>query len=390
MIGHREEDGSLEKLETLRWTPDPEGFVCQNLRDCTNPFGGIQLGRNDQLNVCGLNGENQECRSYGRGDFNATGSEEDSKFSARREYYSYTEQRSAWLDREGDFVELTTTTNNLSYQAGNSLMNEKRFLKVLGGDAMPEGRGRDEDPLLKETEPEAFESPVRFVKLVEYRERVYLFFTEGKSNKEVAGSEDAGRMARVAQLCKSDLREGGERRFHTFLKVGISTALHGAEYHELVAVSDVVRIGEEDTVFLAYAVREQEWGSAGRSVVSELKMHAIAHHFASRSFQGHEENVLQRHEAYDGPYYRLKPVNAPGNVRPGRCDVPARFYRDNAAFMKWYSHHLTVYGNVRARAVYGWRGESVARRVVATDDNEVYVGTDDGVVLRLAPSADPR
>ncbi|XP_077971245.1 uncharacterized protein LOC120346291 isoform X3 [Styela clava] len=363
---------------------------------CENFIRFVELMDNGELMVCGTNAYSPACRFYRRDQFNDNGFEDS----------DYVRDDKC---RGQCFVPYNPLTSSASLYT-NTEYGSQIFLAVVND------FNSQEPKIMRQDSPTLISNSLwlndpTFLKIIEYKDKVYVFFREVAQEGEVEyDDKEKVTLARVAQVCKND--PGGvnilAQQWTSFLKArlhcGYPKRQH-LQFSNMTSVTDIVSVsdesGEELDVVFATFTTPWDWQDASLSAVCAFSMKDIIKVFEEGSFAGEYELTAQQDVA-SSPGVTATPVLNRANTikrsypipsekepvpRPGGCSKthsPNTLY-----FAKIHPSMYDViepYGSAPLFISY----TNVRATQVAADNNAgesgklmIYIGTEDGNVLRL-------
>jgi len=348
---------------------------------CHNYILNAHLLNNTKLKVCGTNSISPKCRYYTREQFNQTNPTENSYYSAEEPCNACpsTSKRNSLLLKVDNGSSTSTMYGAFyaySYLGNNPLLvRANNFLK---------------------TQADCFTDP-NFLKMLDYKEKVYLFFTETTTNMEAEKPSHQEIHSQVAQVCKND---NYDNKWRTFLKARLYCNVKQDkgfrfEYNILTAVSEVISVvlkpGQEPTdVIFATFTTPREWEEMGL-LSSAVCMYSMSDSIISL-FENKDFLSIEYKEG-DNSVFWAKPIPAPDQNlgRLGRC-----VYRNESlqAYIDFASTNFRMYDAVTPLydgAIYVTESNIRTSQILidsnAGDMNElmIFLGTESGNVLRVKP-----
>lgn len=360
----------------------------RNRELCGNYIRFIELTENNELMVCGTNTYFPSCRFYTVDQFQNTDNGSDSDYV--REEKCSSQQCVVPKIPTTSSASLYTNTEN-GYQVFTASIPDVTSTPVI----MRKNRTLLSN-LLWLNEP-------TFLKLVEFEDKIYIFFRE-IAKKWESGTDEKVTYARVARVCKDDV--GGvnvlANQWTTFIKARLMCNYSERDnilFNNLTSVSDIVSIPGEpssrtNNVVFATFTTPQDWKDASLSAVCAYSMRDIADVFEHGRFL-HDYKVtvtpvsgsteMNIPVEVDERSYAVDPADVP-SPRPGRCGSilsPNALYFAKAhpllydTVMPKFSRPLYVTYNLRATKITVDSNAGDSKRVM------IYVGSEDGRVLRL-------
>nr|XP_018669349.1 semaphorin-6D-like isoform X3 [Ciona intestinalis] len=397
--------GEISYLERLQWTSNPNSSstcidVGKQEYECKNFIRVVELRQDNTLYVCGTNSYEPKCRIYTRAQF-AAATPHNSPYTSEE---MCNEQCGCPQNPVTTSVALYTNTSRgfkMFSAAVTDFMGKRSYLVRSGNPSLKSVHKWLNDP--------------SFVKLIEYGEKVYLFFREIPTSVET-GADHLTTWSRVAQVCKDDMGGTTVLRYQwtTFLKARLTCSTQGTtsrqevfHFNNLTSVSDVTRItgsdGRPTDVIFATFTTPWEWSDISMSAVC---VYSIQDDIARLFDEGHfmEEQQLRSNPDMTSPMQSGRRVPPPINTVIKKIPLPkvdepvARPTRCNAGVSNEAEYfakaHQIMYESVQPR--YGlpiFVTESNVRLTqIALDENAgssetmmLYAGTEDGKMLRIRP-----
>ncbi|XP_018669347.2 uncharacterized protein LOC100176831 isoform X1 [Ciona intestinalis] len=397
--------GEISYLERLQWTSNPNSSstcidVGKQEYECKNFIRVVELRQDNTLYVCGTNSYEPKCRIYTRAQF-AAATPHNSPYTSEE---MCNEQCGCPQNPVTTSVALYTNTSRgfkMFSAAVTDFMGKRSYLVRSGNPSLKSVHKWLNDP--------------SFVKLIEYGEKVYLFFREIPTSVET-GADHLTTWSRVAQVCKDDMGGTTVLRYQwtTFLKARLTCSTQGTtsrqevfHFNNLTSVSDVTRItgsdGRPTDVIFATFTTPWEWSDISMSAVC---VYSIQDDIARLFDEGHfmEEQQLRSNPDMTSPMQSGRRVPPPINTVIKKIPLPkvdepvARPTRCNAGVSNEAEYfakaHQIMYESVQPR--YGFpifvTESNVRLTQIALDENAgssetmmLYAGTEDGKMLRIRP-----
>ncbi|XP_076799948.1 uncharacterized protein LOC143445033 isoform X4 [Clavelina lepadiformis] len=387
-------DGEIRYIQRLQWkSPNATQKSCQRMgkdeSECNNFIRVVERWDDNRLYVCGTNSYEPTCRFYSRDDFNAPANKNSLVF----EEASCNPRCVVPYNPNTASASLYTRTSN-EFQLFSAVINDFMGKKPV--------LMRKSDPYVYSMD-KWFNDPT-FIKMVEYKDgKVYLFFRETATSVET-GTDESVTYARVAQVCKNDI--GGlsilPGQWTTFLKARLkcsSNANKGFVFNNLTSVSNITTItnqyGSMDVIFATFTT-PWEWNTVSTSAVCVFSMDTIRTTFEGNFLKDQEYRPISNMEDHHPSENIIKAVPIPDmevpRPRPGRCLNDSSLMTDDSlSFAKTYFLMYEPVNPLYEKAMFvsetDVRATQIAIDTNAGDNNEllVYVGTEEGKVLRLRP-----
>nr|CAB3261261.1 uncharacterized protein LOC100176831 [Phallusia mammillata] len=395
------EKPKLMHMKLLQWNSTAQSksrctLMNNGEYECNNFIRIVEV-LDGQLYVCGTNAYQPTCRYYRMRQLSRSSTPTDTEFVS---------EKNCGNTCGCPFNPLSTSAHLYANTSSGSRMFSAALIDYFGKKPLLMRSGEQH----LQTVEEWLNEPT-FVKMIEYGDKIYLFFVETASEVET-GTGSPMKYARVAQVCKDDI--GGStvlrHKWSTFLKARLQCSIPGTQvtegftFNNLTSVSDVTQVvGSDGTrmdVIFATFTTPWAWNAVSMSAVCMFSMsESIQGLFNTGNFLG--ETQLQAKPgssmygaSYSIPTETVKAVPVADSVvphpRPGSCqnaDVPD----DVSSFTK---NHPLMFDPVQPlyrKPIFTTESDVRLTQIVVDNDagyvNKLimYLGTEDARILRVRP-----
>lgn len=354
---------------------------------CHNFIRVVERVQNNRLYVCGTNAYAPTCRFYNKHQFRLPdGNQNNSVF----------EQENVCISQQCECPSNPYTSSAVLYSEDTD-SGPHIFASVINdfldeNDVLLRKRVTNTDDFI--STDKSWMSYPTFLKMIEYGNKIYLFFIEKASAVET-GTESTALYARVAQVCKNDIKSNSKllrNQWSSFVKARLRCTLKdpsGSEldFNNLTSVSEIVTMQlkpdtQAEDVVLATFSTPWAWYSAQLSSVCAFSLRDIQTVFETGSFFTQSE---------DGR--RSEPIPAT-DVPVPRLGICTNSSLDDSVLYFAKKNHL-MYDSITTKQPLYVSEPGIRMTQVTVDVNAgktgniiVYVGTEDAQALRLRPLLD--
>ena len=355
--------------------------------NCHNFIRVVERVQDDRLYVCGTNSYAPVCRYYTKKQFLLAnkGSENNSLFDeevpcnsqqCECPYNPYTSSAVLYSETTNKGPHIFASVNN-AFLDDNDVLLRKPMT--------------DSNDFI--TTDKSWMNNPSFIKIIEYSNKVYLFFVE-KANAAETGSGSPALYARVAQVCKNDVKSNSRmlrNNWSSFVKTRLRCTLTDTsgsqlDFNNLTSVSEIIRMQlkpdtpVEDVVLTTFST-PVAWQSAQLSAVCAFSLQSIQSVFETGSFLK---------ESDDGERSEPFPATDVPSPRLGTCTNTS--LDGNAEALDFAKRNHLMYDSITTKHPLYISEPGVRMTQVTADMNAgntgntvVYVGTEDAQILRLRP-----
>ena len=386
-------NGEVQCIEKLKWASDNEHYSScrkkgKNEYHCRNYIRVVELLHDQRLYVCGTNAYRPICRYYKRSQFQSLPHQNslyDEEVACNQQcecpFNPYTSSAVLYTNKTANGPHIFASVIN-DYRSTNHILLRKRMA--------------DWEEFIA-TEPNWLNKPT-FLKLIEYGDKVYLFFQERASAVET-GTGSSAIYARVAQVCANDIVTDSRilrNQWSSFVKARLQCTLKSTsgselDFNNLTSVSEITKMAikpggvVEDVIFATFST-PWEWDAVQFSAVCVFSLKDDIQNLFETGKFFKEESVSET------MHMRAAPIS-PSLVPSPRLGTCTNLTQDDDAMFFAKTNHL-LYDTITTFAkqpIYVSEQETHMTQVTI-DENAgqtgnllLYIGTEDARLLRLRP-----